>query len=66
MVGCPPAMVDLRASAVARASTQVASASPMPETRNRYGALAHIWVSTRTRSGLWGKNTYSSNTPSSV
>ena len=35
MVGSPPAMVDLRASAVALASTQVARASPIPETRNR-------------------------------
>ena len=59
-------MVDLRASAVALASTQVASASPIPETRNRKGALVATSVSTSTRSGLWGKNTYSSNTPSSV
>ncbi|CPU64469.1 Uncharacterised protein [Mycobacteroides abscessus] len=64
--GRPPAMVDAFASATARASIHVASASPTPATRNFTGAFATRPVSTSTRSGLCGKNRYSSNAPSSV
>lgn len=59
-------MVVAWALATARASIHVASASPTPATRNRAGAFATIWVSTSTRSGLRGKNRYSSKAPSSV
>ena len=65
-VGIPPAIVVEYDAAVARASSQVARASPTPCARNDAGAAAMICESTSTRSGLRGKNRYSSNVPSAV
>lgn len=65
-VGAPPAIVADPERAVARASSQVASASPTPAARNAAGARTMSCESTSTRSGLRGKTRYSSNAPSSV
>ena len=66
-VGSPPAIVLEFDREVARASNQVASASPTPATSSSTGSPeATTWESTRTRSGLRGKNRYSSNSPFSV
>ena len=65
-VGSPPAIVLEFDWAVARASSQVASASPTPATSRSTGALATTCESTSTRSGFRGKKRYSSNSPSSV
>ena len=65
-VGRPPAIAVAVPRRVARASSQVASASPIPAARKRAGASATTWVSMRTRSGLRGKKRYSWNSPSAV
>ena len=53
-VDCPPAMLVARASKQALASNQVESASPIPATSKRTGALAIIAVSITTISGFFG------------